>query len=121
MAITDALARLQRGELLSEPSSAYLIDLMTQSKTGPKRLRGGLAGEEAIGWILPHKTGTGQDFEKLSTGYNDVGLLISPKGQHYALAVMIGATNRPVAERQELMQAVTRAVVQCEAEGWPGC
>lgn len=120
-AISDALVRLQRGELLSAQSTALLIELMTQSKTGPKRLRGGLDGGAAQGWILPHKTGTGQDLEKLSTAYNDVGLLVSPKGNHYAVAVMIGATNRPVPERQALMQSVTRAVIQCESQGWAGC
>ncbi|MEO1046188.1 MAG: serine hydrolase [Pseudomonadota bacterium] len=117
LAITEALARLQRGELLSPEMTAYLIGLMTQSKTGPKRLRGGLEA----GWTLPHKTGTGQDLAKLSTAYNDVGLLVSSSGNHYALAVMIGATNRPIPERQVLMQAVTRAVIRCEEEGWPGC
>ena len=117
MAIADALAQLKGGELLSPFSTRLLIDLMTASKTGKNRLRGGLAQ----GWTLPHKTGTGQDMEKLSTAYNDVGLLISPKGNHYAVAVMIGATNRPVFERQKLMQAVTKAVIACESEGWSGC
>ncbi len=117
LAIADALVRLKNTDLLSLASSKQLIGLMAASKTGPKRLRGGLAQ----GWTMPHKTGTGQDLEKLSTAYNDVGLLISPKGNHYAIAVMIGATNRPVAERQQLMQQVTKAVIACENEGWPGC
>lgn len=116
-AIADALVQLQRGTLLSPASTALLIGHMTASKTGKNRLRGGLEK----GWILPHKTGTGQDLEKLSTAYNDVGLLISPKGNHYAIAVMIGATNRSVAERQKLMHAVTKAVIACETQGWAGC
>lgn len=117
MAIADTLARLKRGELLSSSSTTLLIELMAVSKTGKNRLRGGLA----TGWTLPHKTGTGQDMEKLSTAYNDIGLLISPKGKYYAVAVMIGATNRPVFERQKLMQNVTKAVIACESEGWAGC
>ena len=116
-AIAEGLAKLQRGELLSPQSSAYLIDLMARSRSGPKRLRGGLAE----GWTLPHKTGTGQVLKALATAYNDVGLLVSPVGRHYAVVVMIGATNRSVAERQELMQAVVRAVISCEEEGMDGC
>jgi len=116
-AIADALTRLQQGDLLSPASSALLIDLMAQSKTGPSRLRGGLQA----GWTMPHKTGTGQDLERLSTAYNDVGILISPAGRHYAVVVMIGATNRPVPERQALMQSVTSAVIACEVERRDGC
>ena len=117
IAVASGLAELQRGNLLSRQSSAYLIDLMARSKTGPKRLRGGLSD----GWTMPHKTGTGQVLKFLATAYNDVGILTSPAGRHYAVVVMIGATNRPVPERQELMQAVVRAVIDCEEAGLAGC
>ncbi len=110
LGIADGLKKLSEGRLLSPASSRYLIDLMAASKTGPKRLRGGLSQ----GWSLPHKTGTGQVLKLLATAYNDVGILISPSGRRYALVVMIGATNRPVKERQELMQAVTRSVIDWE-------
>lgn len=115
-AIAEALSRLARGDLLSAQSSAYLVDLMAQSKTGPKRLRGGLSA----GWSLPHKTGTGQVLKLLATGYNDIGILKSPAGKSYAVVVLIGATNRTVAQRQELMQSVIRAVINCEDSG-QGC
>ena len=109
-AFAEGLAKLASGKLLSPASTAFLIDLMTQSKTGPKRLRGGLAPR----WSMPHKTGTGQVLKLLATAYNDVGILTSPAGKRYAVVVMIGSTNRPVSERQDLMQAVTRAVIACE-------
>jgi len=110
VAVADGLAKLARGELLPKPYNAYLIDLMAKSKTGPKRLRGGLSP----GWSLPHKTGTGQVLKLLATAYNDVGILISPSGRRYSVVAMIGATNRPVKERQQLMQALTRAVIAYE-------
>ena len=115
--VAKGLQMLATGRLLSSRSSAYLIDLMAKSKTGPKRLRGGLSA----GWSLPHKTGTGQVLKLLATAYNDVGILISPTGRRYAVVVMIGATNRPVPERQDLMQAVTRSVIACENAGWQSC
>ncbi|MGL5839075.1 MAG: serine hydrolase [Sphingorhabdus sp.] len=111
-AIADALARLMQGEVLSSASTAYLIGLMAQSKTGPERLRGGLAEDD--GWNLAHKTGTGQVMGDLATAYNDVGLLRSPGGRTYAVVVMIGSTRSPVKARQALMQAVTRAIVAYE-------
>jgi beta-lactamase class A len=111
-AIVHALAKLYRGELLSRASSAFLIDLMNQSKTGPDRLRGGLID----GWTMAHKTGTGQVLGSFATAYNDVGILRGPSGRAYVLAVMIGSTNQSVKVRQEMMQAVTRGVIALEAD-----
>jgi beta-lactamase class A len=123
-AVAQGLAKLQRGELLSPASTAYLLDLMAQSKTGPDRLKSGLSP----GWSLAHKTGTGQVLQLLTnehqgifTAYNDVGLLRGPGGKHYALVVMIGSTMRSVPTRQALMRAVTQAVIACEASGWREC
>ena len=55
-AIVNALARLKRGELLSPSSTARLLSIMGNTKTGANRLKGGLKP----GWSLSHKTGTGQ-------------------------------------------------------------
>ncbi len=115
--IAQALSRLHKRELLSAQSTAYLIDLMNQSKTGPDRLRGGLSP----GWSIAHKTGTGQVLKLLATAYNDVGILTSPQGRSYAVIVMIGSTNRPVPERQALMHGVMQAAIQCDALGWEQC
>jgi beta-lactamase class A len=120
VAVAQGLARLQQGEIVSARSTTYLLDLMNQSKTGANRLKSGLSE----GWSLAHKTGTGQVLQLLTnehqgifTAYNDVGILRSPSGNHYALVVMIGATMRSVPERQALMRAVTQAVIRCEVAG----
>lgn len=106
-AIATALARLKRGEILSAPSTSYLIGTMQSSHTGKMRLRGAVPP----GWTFGHKTGTGQDYAGRTAGYNDVGLLIAPDGRTYAIAVMIGDTLRPIPARQQLMQAVVSSVV----------
>ncbi len=113
VAIANGLSRLARGELLSRGSSAYLIDLMSQSKTGPDRLKSGLKD----GWSIAHKTGTGQVLGTFATGYNDVGILYGPSGRTYALVVMIASTRATVKERQALMGAVTRTVIACDEMG----
>jgi beta-lactamase class A len=105
--ITAGLARLQRGELLSRESTERLLTIMTQTHTGPQRLRGGLAP----GWTISHKTGTGQVLGSVQAGYNDIGILHAPDGRHYALAVMIGRTSTPLATRMALMQNVVRATI----------
>jgi beta-lactamase class A len=105
--IVDALARLRRGELLSPRSTERMLSIMSQTRTGPQRLTGGLAP----GWRIAHKTGTGQVLGSVQAGYNDIGILTSPEGRHYAVAVMIGRTSTPIQSRMALMQNVTRAVI----------
>ena len=105
--LVDGLSRLRRGELLSRASTERMIAIMSQTRTGPQRLTGGLAP----GWRIAHKTGTGQVLGSTQAGYNDIGILTSPDGRHYAVAVMIGRTAAPIPARMELMQNVTRAVI----------
>ncbi len=107
VAIVDALARLQRGELLSPAATARFLEILGQTMTGPLRLKAGLGP----GWTIAHKTGTGQDLGDMTTGYNDVAIITAPDGHAYAVAVMIARTRRPVPERQTLMATVAHAVV----------
>ena len=108
LALTRALAALRRGELLSETSTAVLIGVMSEARTGGQRLRAGLAP----GWAIAHKTGTGPDWRGASVGINDVGLITAPDGRAYAVAVMMRETRKPVPQRLALMQRVSRAVVE---------
>ena len=84
---------------------------MSQTRTGAQRLRGGLQP----GWRLAHKTGTGQVLGAVQTGYNDIGILTSPDGRHYAVAVMIRRTGAPLGTRMALMQNTVRAVIAFNA------
>ena len=107
LAIAGALARLQRGELLSQASTDWLLQTMGAARTGRARVHAAVPP----GWSYGHKTGTGQDLGGRTAGFNDVGILTAPDGRAYALAVMIGDTSRPVRERQLLMQQVATAIV----------
>jgi beta-lactamase class A len=106
--ITRALARLQRGELLSPGSTQVMLDLLHETRTGPMRLKAGLSR----GWTIGHKTGTGPDWRFGSVGINDVGLITAPDGHTYAVAVMMRRTRAPLSARQRFMQAVSQAVVE---------
>ena len=109
--ITLALSRLARGSLLSDSSTAFLLDTLAHTRSGPRRLKGGLPA----GWSIHHKTGTGQDLGRISTGYNDVGILVAPDGTRYAVAVMVGRTTRPIADRMAFMREVSAAVAHRHA------
>ena len=106
-AIVNALARLKSGDLLSPASTARLLSIMGNTKTGANRLKGGLKP----GWSLSHKTGTGQVLGAVQAGYNDIGILTAPDGSSYAVAVMIKRTSTPLATRMTLMNNVVRAVI----------
>ncbi|QZD89736.1 serine hydrolase [Qipengyuania aurantiaca] len=106
--LARALARLARGDLLSEESTQLLLETMSRTKSGPRRLKGGVPA----GWEFGHKTGTGQFFDGVQSGYNDVGILTAPDGTRYALVVLIGQTRASYAARMEMMQDVTRRVVR---------
>jgi beta-lactamase class A len=108
LGLTQGLAMLQRGELLSPASTRHMISTLRATRTGPNRLAGGLAP----GWTIGHKTGTGQVFNGTQAGYNDIGIITSPDGRHYALAVMIGRVSVPLGVRMTLMNNVTRAAIQ---------
>lgn len=105
-AIARSLARLKRGELLSAPSTRYLITMMESTETGRARLKAGVPA----GWKLAHKTGTGQDLRNRTAGFNDVGIMVAPDGTSYSIAVMIADTTAPVPARQKLIQRVASTV-----------
>lgn len=107
-AIASALARLAKGELLSASSTRLLLSMMDRTKSGPNRLKAGVPQ----GWRFGHKTGTGQELDPVSTGYNDIGIMTAPDGTRYAVVVMIASTTSSIPSRMAMMQAVSRAVAR---------
>jgi len=101
-----ALARLKKGELLSPASTQRLLATMGSTKTGALRVRAALKP----GWKWSHKTGTGQNFQGRVGGINDIGIVTAPDGTGYAMAIMT-VPNKTDGASQDLMQAVTRAVI----------
>ena len=107
MAIARALARLDRGELLSPASTAKFLTTMGLATTGRLRVKSGLKA----GWEWSHKTGTGQNYRGRVGGINDVGILTAPDGARYALAFMT-CPNTTDGSAQELMRDVARMVIE---------
>jgi beta-lactamase class A len=106
--IAKTLGRLATGQLLSPDGTAVMMDILSRTHSGPRRLKGGVAQ----GWTIYHKTGTGQELGRLATGYNDVGVLKAPDGAFYGVAVMIRRTGVPIPVRMDMMQSVSRAISQ---------
>ncbi len=105
-AIAAALGRLAKGELLSAQSTRLLMGILERTRTGPNRLKAGVPAD----WTFIHKTGTGQELDPVSTGYNDIGIMTAPDGSRYAVVVMLGNTTAPIPDRMAFMQSISRAV-----------
>jgi beta-lactamase class A len=60
--------------------------------------------------LFAHKTGTGQDLEARTAGYNDVALMTAPDGTTYAVVVLIADTTKPIPDRQAFMQGITASI-----------
>lgn len=106
LAIVRALAKLERGELLSPASTAKLLTTMGMAKTGRLRLKSSLKP----GWTWIHKTGTGQNYRGRVGGLNDIGILTAPDGSSYAIAVMT-IPNSTDGSAQELMRDIGSMVI----------
>jgi beta-lactamase class A len=104
----NLLLKLQSGQLLSEDSTALLLQIMTDSPTGQERLKAGLPP----GWTIAHKTGTGAEVLGVSTATNDVGIISSPTGKRIAIAVFISGSKAPIEVREKLMAEIASVAVQ---------
>jgi beta-lactamase class A len=95
------LARLWRGEILSDSSSSLLLDIMQRSTTGTNRLKGLLTADAEVA----HKTGT------IGGTTNDVGIITLPgSAGHVVTVVFIKQSNLEVPERERVIAHIARAV-----------
>jgi beta-lactamase class A len=102
------LRQLQAGELLSPASTKRLLRIMTETKSGPGRIKAGLPD----GARLAHKTGTARTDLGVNPAVNDVGIITLPDGRSYALAVYLSGATLNAAGREAVIADVTRAVVR---------
>ena len=99
------LRAFHEGKGLSKSSQALLLQLMTETTTGPKRIKGLLPD----GTIVAHKTGTSSTVNGVTAATNDVGLVTLPNGQHLAIAVFVSDSKANDAIREEVIAKVAKA------------
>ncbi|HEY9879261.1 MAG TPA: class A beta-lactamase, subclass A2 [Leptolyngbyaceae cyanobacterium] len=104
-AAVNLLRAFHEGDGLSESSQALLMQWMTETTTGPNRIRGLLPD----GTVVAHKTGTSRTVDGITAATNDMGLVLLPNGQHLAIAVFVSDSMADDATREEVIAKVTRA------------
>jgi len=75
-ATVQLLARVFKGELLSKPGTARLVEILKSTTTGPGRLKGLLPA----GTVVAHKTGTSYTEKGLKRGDQRCGCDLSAEG-----------------------------------------
>ncbi|MEG4595166.1 class A beta-lactamase [Microcoleus sp. F8_C2] len=99
------LRAFHEGKGLSKSSQALLLQLMTETTTGAKRIKGLLPD----GTVVAHKTGTSSTVNGVTAATNDVGLVTLPNGQHMAIAVFVSDSGANDAVREEVIAKVAKA------------
>ncbi|MEW5856328.1 MAG: class A beta-lactamase, subclass A2 [Cyanobacteriota bacterium] len=99
------LRAFHEGKGLSKSSQALLLQLMTETTTGSKRIKGLLPD----GTVVAHKTGTSSTVNGVTAATNDVGLVTLPNGQHMAIAVFVSDSKANDTIREEVIAKVAKA------------
>ncbi len=100
-AMVALLVRLHRREVLTPANVERVLRIMTETPTGPARLKGLLPA----GTIVAHKTGS------MGGTTNDVGLITLPDGAgHLAIAVFVKASPKEQPERERAIAEIARTI-----------
>lgn len=104
-AAVGLLRTFYEGRGLSAESRTLLLQLMTESSTGPHRLKGDLPA----GTVVAHKTGTSGTVEGLTRATNDVGIITLPNGRHLIIAVFVSDSRAQETAREGVIARISRA------------
>ncbi|MDP9042473.1 MAG: class A beta-lactamase, subclass A2 [Bacteroidota bacterium] len=93
------------GKILSEKTYEFIWNAMTESPTGPNRIKGQLPA----GTLVAHKTGTSGTNEKGVTGaINDMGIVALPNGKHYAIAVFVSNSKENTEINEKIISDISK-------------
>jgi beta-lactamase class A len=101
----DLLRVLQQGTPVSGPNRDLLLQLMADSRTGPRRIKGLLPP----GTRVSHKTGTSGTVNGLTFAINDVGIATLPDSRHLAIAVFVSNSRVGETGSEDVIAEIARA------------
>jgi beta-lactamase class A len=104
--VTRLLDVFYQGKALSKTSNDFLMKIMTDTSTGPKRIKGLLPGNA----VVAHKTGTsGTNDDGLTPATNDMGIITLPNGRHLAIAIFVCNSKADEATRELVIAQIAKA------------
>lgn len=88
-AMLKLLEIFNKGNKLSKSSNEFLWKIMTETSTGPNRIKGFLPSDVSVA----HKTGTsGTNAQGITSAINDVGIVNLSNGKKFAIVVFVSNT-----------------------------
>jgi beta-lactamase class A len=103
---TLLLDKFYKVEILAKPTTDFLYKILTETTTGPHRLKGLLPA----GTIVAHKTGTSPtNAEGLSPATNDIGIITLPNGKHLAISVFVCNSTDDETTRDAVIAKISKA------------
>lgn len=93
-------------KILSEKSTAYLMNIMLGTTTGANKLKEQLPAGTAIA----HKTGSSGKDGNLTIAENDSGIITLPDGKHYAITVFVIDSTESEAVNTKMISDISKKV-----------
>lgn len=95
-----------KGKALSKTSNDFLWKIMTETVSGPNKIKGLLPKNARVA----HKTGLSDtNAEGVTAATNDVGILTLPNGEHVAVVIFVSNTTADEKTRDGVMAKVAKA------------
>jgi beta-lactamase class A len=106
-AMVQLLDAFYQRKHLSDTSTNFLLQIMTESANNPRRIKGQLPAET----VVAHKTGTsGTNDQGLTAANNDVGIITLPDGKHIALAVFVSNSMETMETNDKIIADISKAI-----------
>lgn len=99
--INQLLVNIFNGKHLNKANTEFLIKTLTETSTGPNRLKGLLQKD----MIVAHKTGSGKNI------VNDVGIITLSNGKHVAISVFIDNAKIKYEDAEKVIANISKMVV----------
>jgi beta-lactamase class A len=103
--MTHLLEMFYKGKVLSKSSTAYLVKIMEETTTCPKRLKGLLPE----GTVVARKSGTSWTKDGISAATNDVGVITLPNGKHLIISAFVSDAKASDTTRDAVIARIARA------------
>lgn len=100
------LEKFYQKKILSQNSWDFMWKTMTETTTGPNKIKGLLP----TGTVVAHKTGySGTYGTGVIAATNDIGIVTLPNGKQFAISIFYGNTKKSEAENDRVIAEVAKA------------
>jgi len=104
-AMAELLGVLSGGTALSKESNDFLLKIMVETTTGPKRIKGLLPERTEVA----HKTGSsGKSDDGITAACNDAGIVTLPDGRRFAIVVFVSMSKENDDYNDSIIAGISR-------------